>query len=127
MARRAGSNRDVQVRVGERLRHLREQRAFSQAELARRAGTSASQVNAVERGDRAPTVGTLVRFATALKVPTASLFEGEAKPPQVTRSEKVWFQVIESLRDRDAEYLRAVRELLRGFDRAVRRAGSASK
>lgn len=126
MARRASGNRDVQVRVGRRLRHLREQLALSQAELGRRAGTSASQVNAVERGDRAPTVGTLARLAIGLNVPTSSLFDGEPTPPRPSRSEKVWFEVMESLRERDVEYLRAVRELLRGFDRAVRRASNSS-
>lgn len=115
------------MRVGGRVRRLREELALSQAELARRAGTSASQINAVERGDRAPTVGTLVRLATALKVPTSSLFDGEPTPPRPSRSEKVWFEVMESLRERDVEYLRAVRELLRGFDRAVRRAGVSSR
>lgn len=119
---RRSKGREVQVRVGERLRHLRERQALSQAELARRAGTSASQVNAVERGNRAPTVGTLAAFASALRVSPAVFFEDEQPPVRPTPSEKVWYEVVDLLRERDAEYLRAVRELLRGFDRAVRRA-----
>lgn len=110
----------IQVRVGERLRSLREERALSQAALARRAGTSTSQVNAVERGERAPTVGTLERLASALRVPITDFFAGETAPARPSRSEKVWFEIVESLRERDVEYLRAVRDLLRGFDRAVR-------
>lgn len=115
-------DRSIQVRVGERLRQLREERALSQAELARRAGTSTSQVNAVERGERAPTVGTLERLASALRVPVTEFFVGEKAPPRPSRSEKVWYEIVESLRERDVEYLRAVRDLLKGFDRAVGRA-----
>jgi len=118
-------DRSIQVRVGERLRQLREERALSQAELARRAGTSTSQVNAVERGERAPTVGTLERLASALRCPVTEFFAQEKAPPRPSRSEKVWYEIVESLRERDVEYLRAVRDLLKGFDRAVGRAREA--
>jgi len=115
MARR---RRPIAERVGERVALLREGRALSQAELARRAGVAASHVNAIERGARAPTVVVLEKLAGALKVEVGALFEGEPSP-RTGRSEKVWFQVMNMLRDRDAEYLRAVRGLLVSFDRAL--------
>jgi transcriptional regulator with XRE-family HTH domain len=114
MARR----RPITERVGERVTALREHQALSQAELARRAGIAASHVNSIERGLRAPTINVLEKLATGLRVPITAFFDEEPRPAP-TRSEKVWFEVMNMLRDRDAEYLRAVRGLLQSFARAV--------
>jgi transcriptional regulator with XRE-family HTH domain len=47
------------------LRALRRRRGLTQAELARRAGTSQPVISAYERGLRDPTYGTLRRLVTA--------------------------------------------------------------
>ena len=115
---RRKSKKSAGKRVGRVLTHLREGQGLSRAELARRVGTSTSQISAVESGERSPTLDSLERLARALKVPLADLFPEEAIEAS-SRSEKIWFEIADMLRDRDVEYLRAVKELLKGFDRAV--------
>lgn len=106
-------------KVGDRLRELREEKALSQAELARLSRTSASHINAVERGERAPTVVALEQFARGLDVPITELLGPAAKRRPPSRSEKVWFRIVDQLRDRDVDYLRAAEDLLRSLERAV--------
>jgi transcriptional regulator with XRE-family HTH domain len=62
--------------LGDNLRFFRQSRRLSQRELASRAGVDHSVVGAVERGERAPRVETLVRLAGALAVPVAKLLAG---------------------------------------------------
>jgi hypothetical protein len=50
---------------GELLRDVRRRRGLTQADLARRAGTSQPVVSAYEHGRRDPTVGTLQRLVDA--------------------------------------------------------------
>lgn len=55
--------------IGERVRLIRESRQISQAELARRAGLSKSNVNNIEgSGSQNPSLGTLGAIADALQV-----------------------------------------------------------
>ncbi len=54
-----------QVTPAELLRAVRRRRGLTQAELARRAGTSQPVVSAYEHGRRDPTVGTLARLVAA--------------------------------------------------------------
>ncbi len=49
-----------------RLKEVRKSRGLTQAELARRIGTTAQNVQRIERGERNPTVTTLIRIADAL-------------------------------------------------------------
>ncbi|HEV3451200.1 MAG TPA: helix-turn-helix transcriptional regulator [Acidimicrobiia bacterium] len=51
--------------AGELVRSVRRRRGLTQAELARRAGTSQPVVSAYERGRRDPTLGTLQRLVEA--------------------------------------------------------------
>jgi uncharacterized protein len=53
------------VTPGELLRSVRRRHGLTQADLARRAGTSQPVVSAYERGHREPTVGTLQRLVRA--------------------------------------------------------------
>ena len=62
--------------LGCNLRYFRQGARLSQRELASRAGVDRSVVGAVERGERAPRVETLVRLAGALAIPVAKLFAG---------------------------------------------------
>jgi putative transcriptional regulator len=52
--------------VGRRLRALRQRQGLSQAELARRTGTSRTYIVALEQGQHEPTVELLARIAAAL-------------------------------------------------------------
>jgi transcriptional regulator with XRE-family HTH domain len=62
------------MRVGDVVRTLRVSAGFKQAELAERAGISASSVSLVEAGRRDPTLKWLRRIAPVLGVPASILF-----------------------------------------------------
>lgn len=63
--------------LGIRIAILRISKGWSQAELARRIGVSASAVGMYEQGRREPSLGLLVRLAQELGVTTDYLLMGE--------------------------------------------------
>lgn len=63
--------------LGMRIALLRISKGWSQAELARRIGVSASAVGMYEQGRREPSLGLLVRLAQELGVTTDYLLLGE--------------------------------------------------
>lgn len=56
------------IKFNERLRLLRQERGFSQQELADRIGLSKSSINMYERGEREPGIDTLKRIAAFFNV-----------------------------------------------------------
>jgi transcriptional regulator with XRE-family HTH domain len=58
-----------------RLRHLREQAAYSQTELAKKAGVSRATLNLIEACTREPQPRTIRRLAEALGVKPPELWE----------------------------------------------------
>ena len=71
----------VQVRFGERLRAVRQQRGISQEKLAELAGLHRTYVSSIERGERNVSLVNIERLAAALGVTMAELMPDEAKPP----------------------------------------------
>lgn len=66
---------DIRRRVGLNVRKFRQERAWSQEELAFEAGLHRTYISGVERGVRNPTVLVLKEIATALKVPVHKLLD----------------------------------------------------
>ena len=66
--------RSVKSRFGSRLRQLRDERGYSQEELAERAGLHRNYVGGVERGERNVALENIVKLAKALSVPPRDLF-----------------------------------------------------
>jgi DNA-binding XRE family transcriptional regulator len=64
---------DVAVRIGRRLRELREEKGLTAYEIARRSGIHRPNISRMESGKHVPTVDTLDRLARALGVPVAAL------------------------------------------------------
>lgn len=60
--------------VGVQLRELRRQRRLSLRALAAECDLSPNTISLIERGDSSPSVSTLHRLATALKVPITAFF-----------------------------------------------------
>lgn len=66
---------EIQRRLAKNLVRLRDERGWSQEELADQAGLHRTYVSGIERRVRNPTVLVLERIARALKVPASALIE----------------------------------------------------
>jgi transcriptional regulator with XRE-family HTH domain len=77
------------VNAGDLLRSIRERQGLTQADLARRAGTSQPVVSAYEHGRRDPTLGTLGRLvdAAGAQLRVAAVVRSDGPPPARTVEE----------------------------------------
>lgn len=66
--------RSVKSRFGSALRKLREDRGYSQEELAERAGLHRNYIGGVERGERNIGLENIVKLAKALSIPPRDMF-----------------------------------------------------
>jgi transcriptional regulator with XRE-family HTH domain len=67
--------------IGDRLRALREERNYSQAEMENRTGLLRCYISRVEHGHTVPSIETLEKVAAALEVPLYRLFYAGKDPP----------------------------------------------
>ena len=67
--------RDVLVRLGKRIRALRDELDISQEELADRAGIHRNYISQIEGGKRNVSFYNVVRIARALRVTPSSLID----------------------------------------------------
>ena len=67
--------------LGQRIRHIRNERQMSQEELAFKAGISAAHLGQIERALKNPTIDTISKIAGALNVPLSDLFREESVVP----------------------------------------------
>ena len=75
---------DLLKSLGKRIRSLRQERTWSQEELAERSGLHRTYIGGVERGERNVSVINLSRLAQALSVPIPSLFDRSLSPTHDT-------------------------------------------
>jgi transcriptional regulator with XRE-family HTH domain len=66
--------RSVKSRFGSRLRQLRDERGYSQEELAERASLHRNYVGGIERGERNVALENIIKLAKALSVKPGDLF-----------------------------------------------------
>ncbi len=65
----------VKLRLGNRVRELRQRKDWTQERLAAEAGLHRNYLGGIERGERNPTVTNVAKIAQALGMPIAALFE----------------------------------------------------
>lgn len=68
---------DIPVRVGERVKSVREQRGLSVTDIARRTGLDAPTLVEIEEGTMAPPLGTVIKLAKALEMKMGYFISGE--------------------------------------------------
>ncbi len=72
-----------EMRVGERLKKLREEKGLSLAELADRSGFSSALLSQMENHMISPPLGTLIKLAGAMDIPIGHFFEDDSEAPFV--------------------------------------------
>ncbi len=70
-----------EVKVGQKIKELREDKALSLEDVASRSNISASILSQIENHMVSPPLGTLIRLAKALEVPVGNFFEEECEEP----------------------------------------------
>ncbi len=65
--------------VAQNLRRLRQQRGWTQEELAGRTGVNRNYIGMIERQENSPTIEMIERLSTALKIEPMALLEREKK------------------------------------------------
>ncbi len=66
------------VEMGDRIRYLRRGNGWTQRDLAARAGVTAAFIGHLERGEKKPSLETMVQLAGALGVSLDGLVAGDA-------------------------------------------------
>lgn len=74
---------ELLANLGVRLRTLRTGQKLTLEMLARRSHVSRAMISKIERGEKMPTVGILVRLATALEVTLSALLGAQALSPGI--------------------------------------------
>lgn len=108
--------------IGERLRDIRKQKNFSQAEMEKRTGLFRCYISRIENGHTVPAIQTLEKIARAFEVPIYQMFYNGERPfdlpaaaPRKTRSDE-W-----GSSGKDARLLYKLRSLLGQMDWRDRR------
>ncbi len=66
---------DIRKKIGNKIREIRKQRAFSQEELAFRCGLHRTYISDIERGYRNISIKNIEKIAKALRVKPSKLLE----------------------------------------------------
>ncbi len=74
---------DLTINIGEKIRHYRKERGFSQEELAYRASLHNTYIGQLERGEKNLTVESLAKVCAALDITLAEFFQGSASTPKM--------------------------------------------
>lgn len=97
---------------GERLRHIREQKQLTQAELAQKFGVQPSAISHFESGRRSPSLDNLKRLADALAVTIEYLLGREAVPASAGPVAQSLFRNFEDMSAEDQDDLAKFAALL---------------
>jgi transcriptional regulator with XRE-family HTH domain len=72
-----GPGEDIVVRVGERVRQVREKRGLSLEDISLRTGAEMSLLSQIEEGTVAPPLGTIIKLARALEMKMGYFISGK--------------------------------------------------
>ncbi len=101
--------------VGKRIRLLRRQEGFTQAQLAEKAGLSDNYVGLIERGIKYPTLETLDQIAGALKVQIGEFFSGNENEQSKEQAIKEIGRFLSKRQENDARFVLAICRAIREY------------
>lgn len=79
----ASASESLTAAIGERVKHVRQQRQWTLDQLAEASGVSRRQIVSVEQGDANPSLATLLRISDALGIGLPALVEPPHATPRV--------------------------------------------
>jgi transcriptional regulator with XRE-family HTH domain len=100
---------DERTRLGQRVKHLRRLRGYTQEQLAERIEINPKYLSSIERGAENPTLDLLCRLAKGLQVDLNELFQFEPDAAQPERLRRKLGGLLAEIRPEDL--LRVVRVL----------------
>lgn len=103
---------DVRQQVGQRLRHLRRVRGYTQEQLAERIDISPKYLSSIERGVENPTLDLLGRLAQGLQVELYELFQVTPAAGQPDRLRQRLVELVAEIRLEELPRLVRVLEAL---------------
>ena len=116
--------------IAERIRQLRVERRWSQAELGEKLGVHQKQVSAYERGVNVPSTEVLIRLAEVLSVSLDYLaFEAKGQPARINIQDRELlrrFETLDNLSEHDKSLAKEVLDLLIFKHRFQELAGSGA-
>ena len=76
-----------EIKAGERIRAYRERNDWSVWDLAQKSGVEEKEINAIEKGEKMPALGVLVKLSRALGQRLGTFMDDQFKPdPVITRA-----------------------------------------
>jgi len=66
--------------LGKKIREIRKKKKFTQEELAWKTGVSPNFIGLIERGQKSPSLETLIKIGEVLEVPVSTFFENLKYP-----------------------------------------------
>jgi transcriptional regulator with XRE-family HTH domain len=103
---------DARQQLGQRLRHLRRVRGYTQERLAERTDISPKYLSSIERGGENPTLDLLGRLAQGLEVELYELFQFAPDARQPTRLRQRLGRLVAEIRAEELPRLVRVLEAL---------------
>ncbi|MDH5525392.1 MAG: helix-turn-helix domain-containing protein [Desulfobulbaceae bacterium] len=102
--------------IAERIRQLRQERHWTQAELAERLGIHQKQVSAYERGVNLPSTDILIKLAEAFDVTLDYLaFEAKGRPAKLNVQDRELlrrFEMVDTLSEKEKELAKEILDLV---------------
>lgn len=104
---------EIAYKVGVRIRDFRSERHMSQEALALNSGLHPAYLGKIERGEKCPTIDTLSKICSGLKIPVHELlnFDIEVKPT----SGEAMHRIENALADIDDEAAVKIAEIVEGI------------
>jgi transcriptional regulator with XRE-family HTH domain len=103
---------DVRTQLGQRLKHLRRVRGYTQEQLAERIDINPKDLSSIERGVENPTLELIGRLAQGLQVEVYELFQREPEAGQADRLRQRLLGLIAEIRADELPRLVQVLEAL---------------
>jgi len=112
--------KDLNKAFGLRIRNLRKKKSLSQEDLADRAGLHPTYVGGVERGERNPSLESILKIAKALEISPGQLFKFEGVKTSLNLDEQIVDEILGMAENLKPSTKRRILESLRAVKRDIK-------